>query len=218
MTALFPSLISADLLRLATVIDQLDPYVAGYHVDIMDHHFVPNLTWGPCFANAIAQATKRTTWVHLMVDTPESYLDQLELPAGSIVTVHLEATERMNELMDAICAKKWLASIAISPETDLERLLPYLPTCRHVLVMSVYPGRSGQAFLPRTYERLAQLASYRAEHKSTFCLAVDGGVNRDNIKKLAQAGVDSFALASALFETSDPVQAVKELTALSQNA
>jgi len=229
-STIFPSLISADLLNLETVLATLDPYSPGYHLDIMDNQFVPNLTWGPAFINAIARKTKRMLWLHLMIKNPDRILDQLELPEDTIITVHLEAIspEIVPVLIQKIKDKNWRPSLAIKPATPVSALAPYLEFIDHVLIMSVEPGFSGQDFLPGTEQKLNALRALihqtpqnSSSHANTnshpqrpITLALDGGINAKNIALLARKGVMQFAVASAIFGNPDPVKALEQLQKL----
>lgn len=214
MAMLFPSLISADLLNLECVIKQLDPIVPGYHLDIMDHHFVPNLTWGPMFIHAIAKATNKILWVHLMVDNPTIWIEELNLPGGSILSIHIETISDTSQIIKLIQEKKLKVSIAISPKTPINEFFSLLPMIDQALIMSVEPGWSGQSFLTPSIEKLETLVDYRRSKNLKFRIAMDGGITEKNIKELAQKGVDDFAVASSIFGKPDPVAAAKELTQL----
>ncbi len=201
---IFPSLISANILSLQNVIETLDPHVDGYHLDVMDFHFVPNLTFGPAFVNAIAHATDKPLHVHLMVDNPEQWVEVLELRRHDTVIFHYEATTQHAALIDALKQKGYRVGIAINPQTSPDKVVEYLPLLDQVLVMSVEPGFSGQKFMPQVMEKLSVLAG-----KCT--IAMDGGIGPDNIAMLAAKGVTQFGIASAIFDTSDPVQAIRGL-------
>jgi len=214
MAALYPSLISSDILNLQRTIESLDPYCAGYHLDVMDYHFVPNLTWGPAFLHAIAKATTKKVWVHLMVDNPEMWVEKLDLPAGTLVTFHIETTNEPERLINLIQNKKWLAGIAMSPKTAIEELFPFLGRIHQALVMSVQPGHSGQLFMPSAIDKVNRLAEYRKSNNLHFSIGIDGGVNKENISMLVKAGVDDFGIATAIFGQPDPVAALQELNKL----
>jgi len=216
MAYIFPSLIAGDLLNLQKEIEALDPYVDGYHLDIMDNHFVPNLTWGPMFINAIAKSTYRTLWVHLMVDNPMGWANLLFLPPGSIYTFHIEAEKEIPKLIKQIKEKKWLVSIAINPQTSVEEMFPLLNILDQVLIMSVEPGFSGQDFLPKMVEKVERLAAYRDTSGSSFHIGIDGGVDKANINMLTQKGVNDFAIANGIFKASNPVIRLQELRSLTQ--
>ncbi len=209
MVEIFPSLISANLLHLQEELSTLEPYVAGFHLDVMDFHFVPNLTWGPSFINQIRMGTKKQLWVHLMVDYPETYFDRLILNAGDIVTIHIESPSLydFNTLSSAISQRGWTASVALNPSTPLE-VLNGLKT-NHVLLMSVEPGFSGQQFIPDTIEKLKSLDAKRLQSGIPYTIALDGGITENNVEELIQNGANQLAIASALFSHLNRIAAIK---------
>lgn len=214
MAAIYPSLISADLLNLEQTIKTLDPLCPGYHLDVMDYHFVPNLTWGPAFLQAIAKATGGQLWVHLMVDNPVRWIEELRLPPETILTFHLETIGADQSVIKLIQKKMLKPSIAISPKTAVNEIFSVAHTLSQILVMSVEPGFSGQPFLQDTFNKIKELAKFRDEQGLDFSIAVDGGVNEKNIKALKEFGVDDFAIASGLFGAKNPPEQLKKLNAL----
>ena len=157
MYEIYPSLISADILNLKGSIDQLDDLCHGYHLDIMDNHFVPNLTWGAQFMNAIAQYGEKPVWVHLMIEKPEEFLDRLFVPDNTYITFHIETKSNIKNVITGIREKKWRPSIAINPKTDVEESFAYLEHVHQILLMSVDPGFSGQQFIPDVLKKIAPL-------------------------------------------------------------
>lgn len=236
MIAIHPSLIAGDLLNLESQIKTLEPYCDGFHLDIMDFHFVPNLTWGPLFINAIAKFTVKPLYIHLMVDTPESYLPLLELRPGDTYSFHIESClttpagcnpvtgflcpstidyVAINELAQNIKNNNLLTSIALRPATNFTVLERVLDVLDDVLLMSVDPGFSGQQFLPGSIGRLDELVQFRAKFNKQFTITMDGGINETNIKQLALHGVTACAIGSALFKKDQPqefLQKLKQLT------
>ncbi|MBI2774467.1 ribulose-phosphate 3-epimerase [Candidatus Dependentiae bacterium] len=208
---IFPSLISADLLNLRHEIDQLAPHCDGFHIDVMDGIFVPNLTWGFPFISAIMGATSKPLAIHLMVIEPESFARRLELSANTIISFHIEAVTAPEILINYLKSKNWRASIALKPSTDLKKLIPYLPIVDEVLLMSVEPGFSGQPFIQSSLERLKELVSLREIKNLHFTIAMDGGINVENLPKLFESGLQSAAIASALFCHTDRIAALKKL-------
>ncbi len=213
MAELFPSLISADLLNLQQQVDLLDPYVEGYHLDIMDFHFVPNLTWGPPFINALRQATDKPLFIHLMVEYPENYFDRMNLHEGDIVAIHYESPSALtvHTLFKEIRKQGWIPSIALNPTTSLESIYPLKDVLKNVLIMSVNPGFSGQPFLPHSAEKLKTLAAWRRSHNLSFIIGMDGGINKNNCKELIKNGADQLAIASAIFNHATPVEALLKI-------
>lgn len=210
---LYPSLISSDLLNLQKTITQLAPHCAGFHIDIMDGHFVPNLTWGQPFVTALRTATKAPLWLHLMVTNPALILARLTTHKGDLVSLHYEScTEKeLHELL-ALCTQRELnGGLALRPGTPVSVIEPLIHKLGHVLVMSVEPGFSGQAFLPETLQKLDQLTQLKNKYKSSFVIAIDGGINQENIKSVIAHGATHIAAASAIFGQKDQISAIKKL-------
>lgn len=214
MVSLFPSLIGANVLNLGQEIDLLEPHCDGFHIDIMDNHFVPNLTWGAAVTNALAAYSKKPLWVHLMVDNPADWPRLLTLSADSILTFHSEATSNHEALIRTIREKKWRVGIAVSPKTPVATLFGIAPLVDQILIMSVEPGFSGQKFIPNSYEKVRELCTYRAAHNLSFKIGIDGGVTKDIIADLRDLGVDEFAISSAIFAQQDRVEATQTLRRL----
>ena len=225
---IFPSLISADILDLKSVIKTFNNHCDGYHVDVMDDHFVPNLTWGPAFSRAIVNATSLPIHLHLMVDNPEAWLDRDFLRKDDLFIFHYEVfsdDEEVKAFLQKLSEKRYKIGIAINPDTDVEKVFPFItkPTggfnpLDHVLLMSVNPGFSGQKFMPEVVEKVAPLIKLRTaggfnpqEKKLNFTIGMDGGVGQSNIQLLCQAGVDEVGVASAIFAQGDPVSAIRDL-------
>lgn len=211
---IYPSLISADLLNLKSVIAQLDPHCDGYHLDVMDNHFVPNLTWGPDFINRIRQTTSKQLDIHLMVDNPQAWLSTLTLNTHDMITFHIEATQKPEDvegLISAIHTAKLNAGIALNPATPIEQLYPHLINLDHVLLMSVNPGFSGQAFIPDVISKIKPLVNQRSTSSKYFSIGMDGGISLSNIATLAQHGVDYACAASAIFSARNSIEALKSL-------
>ena len=201
----YPSLIAADQLKLKKELQLLDPHVPGYHLDVMDFHFVPNQTMGPNVINALRKATDKPLLVHLMVEYPEKYFDRMTLTKEDIVSIHPEAPSELSvkELLKAIAAKGWTPSIALNPETNVSIIKELDIEPSHALLMSVNPGFSGQEFMPQVYDKIKALKDYT--------IAVDGGVNKGNAKKLLEAGADQLVVGSALFKEGNPLKALQIL-------
>lgn len=216
MAHIFPSLTAADQLNLQRDINLLEPYCDGFHLDVMDNHFVPNITWGADTVNAIARLTNRTLWVHLMVEKPIDFLETLSLKDHSIVTFHIETIRDTINIINRVKEKNLIPGIAISPKTPIEEIFPLLDVIQHVTIMSVEPGFAGQHFLPSVLEKLERLISYRETSGLKFTIGMDGGINEKNITDLTQRGVDVFGVASAIFGKPDPVAALQQLQKLAQ--
>lgn len=214
MVKLYPSLISADLLDLRSQITLLDPYCDGYHLDVMDGHFVPNITWGPAFINTIAATTTKQCWVHLMTTNPQMWIDRFVLSPGSMVDFHIETDVDHQAILDHIRFKGWRCGITLSPNTSITTILPLLRHVDYVLVMSVQPGFSGQTFIPSSLETITALADYRAQQALKFDIAIDGGINELTIQQAVKAGATHIAAAAAIFSQHNPVTALECLKRL----
>lgn len=211
MPAIYPSLIAADQLNLKDAVLLLQDQCQGFHCDIMDNHFVPNLTWGPPTIRALNTLTRKTLWVHLMVDDPYAMLDALELAPGSTVSFHLESIDDHGLVIDRIREKKWRPSLAISPKTQPESTFAFLPSLDQVLVMSVEPGAGGQTFIPESLSKIEKLVARRAELGLDFTIGVDGGITAHNIAAICQTGGQDLVVGTAIFGTKDPVSALEKL-------
>lgn len=216
MFEIWPSLISADLLDLKGAMHRLDPHCRGYHIDIMDNHFAPNLTWGAQFANAIAAHTQKPLWIHLMIDSPELFLDKLRLPEGTYITFHIETESNINGLIEEIKKKGWRPSVALNPETCIEAVFPFLEHLEQIVIMSVDPGFSGQQLIPDTLEKILPLVHTLQTRKLQIPIAIDGGITRSNIMKIHNLGVSQFGIASGIFAHDRPTEELEHLYALNK--
>lgn len=211
MPAIYPSLIAADQLNLQQAVLLLQAQCQGFHCDVMDNHFVPNLTWGAPTIRALNTLTTKPLWVHLMVDNPYQMLDALELKPNSLVSFHLESTNDAGRVIDRIREKKWRPSLAISPKTQPESTFAFLPAIDQVLVMSVEPGAGGQPFLPSALHKIEKLVAKRAELGLNFTIGVDGGITAQNIGAICHAGGQDLVVGTAVFGTKDPIAALANL-------
>lgn len=211
MVKLYPSLIAANQLYLGDAISSLQADCAGFHCDIMDNHFVPNLTFGAKTVNSIDAATQLPSWVHLMVDNPLEWLEILKLKADSLISFHIESKASTPEMIKRIRENNCKPTIAINPKTNVEEIFEFLNIVDQVLIMSVEPGFSGQPFLAPMMDKIAPLISYREKNNLSFSISMDGGINAKNLKMIADAGVDECVVGAAVFNQPDPVAALKEL-------
>ena len=201
MPSFYPSLFAAPQLSIGTIITELTPHVAGFHYDIMDFHFVKNLTGSIEELREIQALTKAPVWVHAMVMEPYTLLAQIMLSPGDIFSWHIER-HTAPEIIKQVRSSGALASLAINPNTPLGEIMPFLDQVDQILIMGVEPGYSGQELLPSTIERIAHLARVRAEHNHTFKIGIDGGVTEENLSWLIAAGTDDIVLGSILFSVS----------------
>lgn len=201
-----PSLLSADFSRLAEEIRDVEK--AGcdaLHIDVMDGHFVPNLTIGPLVINAIRKVTKLSLDVHLMIDMPSRSLAEFRKAGADWITVHVEAEKDVRGVLKMIRASGAKAGISLKPKTAAETLFPYLSDLDLILVMSVEPGFGGQSFMP---EMMGKVKMLRAKFQGL--ISVDGGIGAGNASQALEAGADILVAGSAIFGKADRTKAILE--------
>ena len=214
-----PALLLCDFGHLAREVERLESAgAAGLHLDVMDGRFVPQLTYGLVVVEAVRRAAKGPLEVHLMVEQPESCIEDYAKAGADILTVHLEGLSDPRQTLKAITSLGPQAHLAISPDTPVERVEPYLDVCDGVLVMSVEPGFGGQRFNPVALEKLAHLAALRAERGGSFRLAVDGGISTETIGPVAAAGAELIVAGSAVIRSPDYTQAIAQLEQIARGA
>ena len=211
---LAPSILSADFSRLAEEIHAVvRAGVSLLHVDVMDGHFVPNLTIGPPVVRSLRKATAAKLDCHLMVDDPDRWVEPFAEAGADMISVHVEATRHLHRTVAAIRSFGREAGVVLNPATPLNVLDEILPDVDYVLLMSVNPGWGGQAFIPRVKDKVVELRRRIDEAGLSARIEVDGGVTRDNIASLAAAGADLLVAGSAVFGGGDPGKGAAELMA-----
>lgn len=198
-----PSVLSLDYSQFKEQLDILNENVEWLHFDVMDGHFVPNLTFGPDIQRTFRKNSSLFIDTHIMVDNP-AFVTELFAKAGSDqITFHIEACKDINEALDLISlihSYYIKAGVSIKPNTSVETIKELLPYVDTVLVMSVEPGFGGQSFIESSYEKIYQLARIREENKYQYLIEVDGGVNDQNAHKLIEEGVDALVAGSFIFK------------------
>lgn len=212
MTKIAPSILSADFSILGSEIRDVENAGADYiHVDVMDGHFVPNITIGPLIVEAIKPATTLPLDVHLMIENPDKYIPTFADKGASIITVHQEACPHLHRTIQLIKSVGAKAGVVINPATPVEMIRDILPEVDLVLLMTVNPGFGGQSFIKSVLPKIEQIATWRGDWNLSFEIEVDGGVNRDTAKACVDAGADVLVAGSAIFGTHDRKDAIKEL-------
>jgi len=216
MIKIAPSILSADFSRLGEDIQAVDRAGADYiHIDVMDGHFVPNITIGPLVVDALRKVTEKPLDVHLMIESPDLYIPEFAKAGADIITVHQEAVPHLHRTIQLIKSFGKKAGVSLNPATPVETLDVILDELDLVLVMSVNPGFGGQAFIPSTLEKIRALRQRITQRGLATELEVDGGVKLDNIREVVAAGADVLVTGSAVFNTDDYAATI---TALRESA
>jgi len=203
-----PSILSADFTRLGEQLAECEAAGADWiHVDVMDGHFVPNLTMGPFIVAACRRVTSLPIDVHLMVEAPEGLLEPFARAGASHLTVHVEACPQVERTMKMIRSLGCQAGVTLNPETPAEALRSALPLADGVLVLTVHPGYSGQAFLPEVLPKIAALRGMLDTAGSPAWLEVDGGISTATLPLVRRAGADAFVAAHAVFDDPEGIAA-----------
>jgi len=195
-----PSILSADFVDLKNEIEMVTEAGADFlHLDVMDGHFVPNLTIGMPVVKSMKPHSRIPLDVHLMIDQPEKYIEQFIEAGADYLTLHVESTDQMEKSLIKIKNKKVKPGITLRPKTAIESIQPYLHLVDLVLVMSVEPGFGGQSFMPEQLEKVKWLKNYRDQNELNYLIEIDGGVNEQTIQSCWSAGVDVVVAGSAVF-------------------
>ena len=218
MPGLAPSIISADFTRLAEKLDRVAPFAVRWHVDVMDGHYVPNLTIGPMIVEAIGRVSPLPQDVHLMITNPADSWEWYAKAGAARIAFHPDAATDPEELLRTIAAAGLGAGIAVNPDVDTGAVEELLPLVDHVVVMSVYPGFSGQRFIPDALPKLERLRKLVDGSNSTAELIIDGGVNLSNAERCIEAGADILVSASAVFGADDPATVAEKLARVARKS
>jgi len=208
-----PSILSADFSKLQDELAIVDPARDWVHCDVMDNHFVPNLTFGPIVVGAVRKLTTATLDVHLMMERPWLMVDAFREAGADRITVHLEACRETREVLRQIRATGAKAGLAVRPATPYAAVAPYLPDLDQLLVMTVEPGFGGQAFMPEMMDKVSAARDLRTKKSLSFLIEVDGGIGADTAPTSRAAGADVFVAGNSVFRAADPRAALAGLRA-----
>lgn len=217
MIKVSPSILSANFANMERDVHALKAAGADYvHIDVMDGHFVPNLSMGFPIVSALKKVTDMVLDVHLMIDTPIRYVERFCDAGADILTVHVEADteENTRKALELIKAKGVKPAICVKPKTPAEAVLPFIDLCELILVMTVEPGFGGQSFMEDMMPKVSQIRRYIEERKPGCELEVDGGVNAVTAKTCTDAGADVLVAGSAYFKAADPAAFVRTVKGL----
>jgi len=207
-----PSILSADFSRLGEEVRAIEKAGADViHVDVMDGHFVPNITIGPLVVQGLKKLTSLPLDVHLMIEEPQRYIEAFALAGSDWITVHAEVCPQLKRMVKRIRQLKVRPGIVLKPATPLKTLFPVLDDIDLVLLMSVNPGFGGQSFIPSTLKKIERLRKIVDQNGYPLEIEVDGGVKIENIREVSRAGADIFVLGTGIFKTKDYEETIKKL-------
>ena len=219
MIQLLPSILSADFAHLG---DEVAAAERGggtvIHVDIMDGHFVPNITIGPPVVKSLRKATKLPLDCHLMIENPDEYIPAFAEAGANWVSVHYEACRHLHRTLQLIEHHGMKPAVVLNPATRVELIRDILPMLHHVLIMSVNPGFGGQEFIPFSLDKIRRLAQLRQEMGLAFKIEVDGGVAHDTVAQVVQAGAELLVAGNAVFGAGNAERDARELLAAARKA
>ncbi len=219
MIELAPSILSADFAHLAQQVEAVAEGGASLlHVDVMDGHFVPNITIGPPVVASLRKVTELPLDVHLMIEDPDQYVPAFAAAGADWISVHLEATRHLNRSLNLVRDHGCKVGVVINPATPAELLSEVLDMVDYVLIMSVNPGFGGQKFIPESLAKIAKLAAARSSRRLNFRIEVDGGVALDTVADVVRAGAEVLVAGNAVFGQGDPKSNAQNLLKAAQQA
>jgi len=214
MIKIAPSILSADFLNLERSINTVLDGADWLHVDVMDGHFVPNISVGLPIVKAINSKFKIPIDVHLMITNPDQYIEDFAHAGSDLLTVHLEVCNHLNRTINQIKAMGMKAFVSLNPHTPIGSLSDIAEYLDGVLVMSVNPGFGGQAFIKNSIRRIKELYTLKMEKNPSMEISVDGGINTENVAKIVEAGAEIIVAGSAIFKSDNPLETIKKMKGL----
>lgn len=219
MVKIAPSILSADFAKLGAEIQEVEAAGADWiHVDVMDGHFVPNITIGPLVVEAIRPVTKLPLDVHLMIENAEQYVETFAKAGADYITVHVEASPHLHRTIQMIRNAGAKPGVVLNPHTPIEAILPILSEVDLVLFMTVNPGFGGQAFIPEVLDKVSALRAIIDEKGYDIDIEIDGGINEETIQDAVRAGANVFVAGSAIFNKEDRAKALQGIRAAGEQA
>jgi ribulose-phosphate 3-epimerase len=219
MIEILPSILAADFSRLAEEIERVERGGANIiHVDIMDGHFVPNISIGPPVVQSIRKATRLKLDVHLMISDPDRYIHPFIDAGADHILVHQEACLHLDCTLRSIQKAGAMAGVVLNPATPLSTLEDVLELADYVLIMSVNPGFGGQEFIPHALDKVRRLDRIRRERRLALPIEIDGGITKENLADVVRAGCDWIVTGSSIFHTPDPAATVREMQKIAAEA
>ncbi len=218
MVEIAPSILAADFTRLGEQITAVERGGAAYiHVDVMDGHFVPNISIGPFIVQAVRRVTSLPIDCHLMIEDPDKYISAFAQAGANMISVHPEATYHLHRTISLIHQSGCQAGIVLNPATPLSAIEEIVKDVDYVLLMSVNPGFGGQKFIADSLGKLRRLKALLYEHGSHARIEIDGGIGSENVADVVAAGAEILVAGSSVFGQPDPAEAVRNLTQLASN-
>lgn len=212
MLKIAPSILAADFSKLAEEVKCVDSLGADYiHIDVMDGHFVPNITLGPGIVRCLRTHTNLPFDVHLMIENPDQYIKDFKDAGADIITVHVEACRHLHRTLQLIKQYDMQCGVVLNPHTSLEMIKHVLHEVDWILIMSVNPGFGGQAFIPDSLSKISTLNQWRKEQNLSYIIEVDGGVNEETARLCEAAGADVVVAGSAVFNAADRGLAIQKI-------
>lgn len=219
MVKIAPSILSADFAKLGAEIQEVEAAGADWiHVDVMDGHFVPNITIGPLVVEAIRPVTKLPLDVHLMIENAEQYVETFAQAGADYITVHVEASPHLHRTIQMIRNAGAKPGVVLNPHTPIEAILPILSEVDLVLFMTVNPGFGGQAFIPEVLDKVSALRAIIDDKGYDIDIEIDGGINEETIQDAVRAGANVFVAGSAIFNKEDRAKALQGIRAAGERA
>lgn len=212
MLKIAPSILAADFSKLAEEVKCVEELGADYiHIDVMDGHFVPNITLGPGIVKCLRPHTTLPFDVHLMIENPDQYIKEFKDAGADIITVHVEACRHLHRTLQLIKQYDMQCGVVLNPHTPLEMIKHVLTDIDWVLIMSVNPGFGGQTFIPDSLNKISTLNQWRQDGKFSFIIEVDGGVNEETARLCEEAGADVVVAGSAVFNAQNRQLAIQNI-------